>query len=287
MRCIDAGRGVIRHPGVSDASDGVHRLRRSHSARTEIFFADLCFDWHPLTIISDRGSQFAPKVWSHMCSCLGIDRRMLAAFHRQKDGQTERINASMEQCLWVIVNHQQDDWMKWLPMAEFATHNGTSETNKCTSFFASQGVHCRTSLSGESTQQWDNRRFDQDQVQTTMQQIHDHLSVEMRWSQAVQDEGANKGRIPARNILEWSPGWLDTRHVRTTRPTRQSVWKWSGPFRVVRQVSQYAYGIDLPTSIWIHRVHPVSYLDPVVNNQLDGQQIYPPPPVEVDGEEEY
>jgi len=35
-----AARGVIRHRGVSDGSDGARPLWRSHSARTEIFFAD-------------------------------------------------------------------------------------------------------------------------------------------------------------------------------------------------------------------------------------------------------
>jgi len=37
---VDAWRGVIRHRGVSDHSDGGRPLWRSHSARTEMFFAD-------------------------------------------------------------------------------------------------------------------------------------------------------------------------------------------------------------------------------------------------------
>jgi hypothetical protein len=32
--------------------------------------------------------------------------------------------ASMEQYLWVFVNHPQDDWVQWLPLAEFAANNG-------------------------------------------------------------------------------------------------------------------------------------------------------------------
>jgi len=39
-RGIDAGHGVIRHRGISDGSDGARPLWRSHSARTEMFFAD-------------------------------------------------------------------------------------------------------------------------------------------------------------------------------------------------------------------------------------------------------
>jgi len=40
-------------------------------------------------------------------------------------------------------------------------------------------------------------------------------------------------------------------------------------------------------SIQIHRVQPVSILDPVVNDPLRGQRVDPPPRVEVDGEKEY
>ena len=39
-RGISAGSGVICHRGVSDGSDRARPLCRSHSARTEMFFAD-------------------------------------------------------------------------------------------------------------------------------------------------------------------------------------------------------------------------------------------------------
>ena len=54
-----------------------------------------------------------------------------------------------------------------------------------------------------------------------------------------------------------------------------------------KQVSPYAYELELPASIQIHRVQPVSLLDTVVEDPLVGQQVEPPPSVEVDGEEEY
>jgi hypothetical protein len=40
-RRIDARRGVIRHLGVSDGFHGAHPLSSSHSARTEMIFADV------------------------------------------------------------------------------------------------------------------------------------------------------------------------------------------------------------------------------------------------------
>jgi len=109
----------------------------------------------PRTIVSDRGPQCASTFWGQICSRLGIDRRMSTTFHPHTGGQTEQMNAGMEQYLWVFVNHQQDDWVQWLPLAEFATNNGMSESTKCTPFCAVQGVDPRMSFAGEPTQKWD------------------------------------------------------------------------------------------------------------------------------------
>jgi len=179
----------------------------------------------PRTIVSDRGPQLASTFWGQICCWLGIDRRMSTAFHPQTDGQTERMNAGMEQYLRVFVNHQQDDLVHWLPLAEFAANNRVSESTKCTPFFAVQGADPRMSFAGERTQEQDQRRLEADQVQASMRPIHERLRVEMRRSQAVQEEGANQGRIPARNIQVGSKVWLDARNIRTIRPTRKLDWK--------------------------------------------------------------
>jgi hypothetical protein len=110
------------------------------------------------------------------------------------------MNAGMEQYLQLFVNHQQDVWVQWLPLAEFAANNGISESIKCTPFFPVQGVDPRISFAGEPTQEHNQQRLDADQVQATMQCIHEHLRVEIRWSQVLKQKGANQGRICAPNI---------------------------------------------------------------------------------------
>src|SRR3978361_4553 len=93
----------------------------------------------PLTITSDRGPQFASAFWHRLCARLGIQPRLSTAFHPQTDGQTERINAIMEQYLRAHVNYLQDDWAEWLPFAEFAVNNQASETTAVSPFFANHG----------------------------------------------------------------------------------------------------------------------------------------------------
>jgi len=104
-----------------------------HSTIDEVGLAKLFLRevvrWHglPKTIVSDRGPQLASNFWGQICSRLGIDQPISTAFCPQSDGQTERIDAGMEQYLRVFVNHQQDDWVQWLLLAEFAENTGTSE----------------------------------------------------------------------------------------------------------------------------------------------------------------
>jgi len=54
---------------------------------------------------------------------LGIKVAASTAYHPQTDGQTEHVNQKLEQYLRVSVNERQDNWDKWLPMAEFAYNN--------------------------------------------------------------------------------------------------------------------------------------------------------------------
>jgi hypothetical protein len=142
--------------------------------------------------------------------------------------------------------------VKLLPLAEFAANNGVSESTKCTPFFAVQGVDPQMSLAGELTQKQDQPHCEADQVQAVMQQVHEHLGVEMRRSQAVQEESANRECIPAPNIQVGSKVWLDARNVQSTRPTRKLDWKSLGPFRVQKQVSRFSYKLELPASIRIY-----------------------------------
>jgi hypothetical protein len=175
----------------------------------------------PKTIISDRGPQFAAVFWERLCEQLGANQPLSTAFHPQTDGQTERMNASMEQYLRIFTSHQQDDWVQWLPLAECAANNGSSETTKCSAFFAVTGTDPRMTFEEATKQSGDSRVIDADQVQTAMQQIHEHLRVEMRRSQDIMEKEANRKRLPAPQIQEGTKVWLDARHIQSTRPSRK------------------------------------------------------------------
>ena len=97
----------------------------------------------PRQIISDCGTQFASKVFQEFCKILGIKSTMSTAYHPQTDGQTERVNQSLEQYLRIFCNHRQDDWVKLLSSAEFAYNNAAHESTGLSPFFIEYGYHPR------------------------------------------------------------------------------------------------------------------------------------------------
>jgi hypothetical protein len=208
------------------------------------------------------------------------------AFHPETDGQTERANAVLEQYLRAYVSYLQDDWVEWLPLAEFASNSARSETTQATPFLANYGFHPRM---GFEPIQPANKPAAQDaeDFSNHMQRIMEYVHSEMKYAQARQEEQANRKRTPARRFVKGQFVWLDSRHIKTLRPQKKLDWKQLGPFRIKKVISSHAYELELPASMRIHPVFNVSLLRPAADDPLPGQVQDAPPPIEVDGLEEW
>jgi len=91
------------------------------SSEVAIIYWDDIWKIHgiPKKITSNREPQFASTFMGELCKALGIKRAMSMAYHSQTDGQTERINQEVKVFLRHYINYRQDDWTKWLAIAEF------------------------------------------------------------------------------------------------------------------------------------------------------------------------
>ena len=84
--------------------------------------------WHSSSIMMHK--VYAWRAFSTLLS---------TPYHPETDGQTETVNAILEQYLQAYINYLQDDWEAWLHLAEFATNNHASETTGMSPFFANYG----------------------------------------------------------------------------------------------------------------------------------------------------
>ena len=98
----------------------------------------------PDEIISDRDTKWTGEFWQGICKLLNIKRKLSTAFHPQTDGQTKRVNQTLETYLRTFINYDQDDWFQMLPLAEFAYNNSYTTATKTTPFYANYGFHPKT-----------------------------------------------------------------------------------------------------------------------------------------------
>ena len=64
----------------------------------------------PINTVSDYEFQFVSHFTQHLLKRLDIQGNRSTAYHLQSDGQTERVNQTLEQYLQIYCDYQQDDW---------------------------------------------------------------------------------------------------------------------------------------------------------------------------------
>ncbi|KAF8694327.1 hypothetical protein RHS03_08208, partial [Rhizoctonia solani] len=232
----------------------------------------------PEKTISNRGRVFNNKFLRALYKRLGIDPHFSLAYHPQSDGQTERINPSIEHFLRAYSGVNQRDWTKWLPMAEFAYNNAVHSSTGKTPFKALYGWEPTLTPSNVPT---DVPEAD-DLAQT----------MEAHWKEVESALRQSKQRMTAREDgrpIEFKIGeeaWLDAKNVNLKTLSPKLTDQRLGPFKVVEKISDQAYRLELPPTMRIHNVFYVGLLSKVKRDKKRAFENRPPP-ITVDGEEEY
>ena len=231
----------------------------------------------PNRIISDRDPRFASKFSRELCRILGIQQNISTAYHPRTDGQSERTNQWLEQYLRFWVNERQDDWAKYLPIAEFAHNNWTSETTRESPFHTLMGYHPRAD--------WTDASTTLPRVSTRLEQLRmarDKAQELMRRAQ--------RSWVKNRDTPRYQVGdqvWLEGRHLCTHQPTAKLAPRRHGPFRIIQVMSPVNYRLQLPTQWSIHNVFHTDLLTPYRETHTHGPNYLRPPPELVDGVEEF
>ena len=260
--------------------------RKDWKAKT---FADLVVErvftqfGMPVSIVSDRGSLFTSEFWSQFCYYLWVRLGYSTAFHPQTDGQTERQNQTLEQYLRSYVGYLQDDWIFWLPVAQFAYNNSLHST------LGESPFQC---MFAEPARWEDVIRNDKDtEVPEARKRAIDLAAMrgklEARVKKAVEQQAKYyNAKHKPQSYKVGDMVYLNSKNIKSTRPSKKLDYKYYGPYEVELPIGKQAYRLRLPPSMKIHNVFHVSLLEPC--NVRPGSALPPPPPIIVnEGEEEY
>lgn len=246
---------------------------------------------YPRTIISDRGRQFVSDFWRRLCARLGTAPRLSTAFHPETDGQTENANASLKAYLRAYVSYQQDDWVDWLPMAEFQANSAVSDSTGMPPFLATKAYMPRSGLEApepipDGTAPAVRRELrSADKYAEKLEKLKLSLRESLQWAQAKQTDQANRSRHPAPEFKVGDKVFLDGRNIKTTRPNHSLDYKNLGPYKILKIYNRFACKLELPESMG--SVFPTFHpwlLHLQEDNPLPGQIEAPPPAVDVDSD---
>jgi hypothetical protein len=246
----------------------------------EAVFSNWCRIYDiPHTIVSDRDTQFTSKFWSTLFEKFNTKLKYSTAYHPQTDGQTERTNRTLEEILRSYLSPTQTDWDQWLSSAEIAYnntyHSSTQQTphelvfnQKRRSIADYISLYNNTPNKAITTAA--------DRIQQAKQCIERAQQRQIR--------EANKHR---RNI-QYNLGdlvFISTEHLNPTgSSSNKLMYKYIGPYRITRRISNVTYEVLLPRNSKLHNVFYVNRLRKFYPRLTqfaddDGRDIEPPPTI--------
>ena len=182
----------------------------------------------------------------------------------------------MEQYLRRYVNYFQDDWPKWLPLAEFAANNQMSESTKISPFFANAGWGLRITTHLHSPARGDRDDTRAHGLGSRMAEIHEFARTNMIDAQQRYQDQADKQRTTAPHFRPGDLVWFLTKNTCSARPSRNLDHKRKGPFKIMEDPNlktPYEYRVDFPADIKVHPVRHISELEPAANDPYPGQVV--------------
>ncbi|CAI7758786.1 unnamed protein product, partial [Closterium sp. NIES-54] len=215
----------------------------------------------PSAIISDRDTRFLSNFWTALFQLLGTQIRLCTAYHPETDGQTERMNRTLEDALRSCVNSMQTDWDQHLAAVEFAYNSSPNIATGEPPFLLATGQLPRSVTSLPHPLHSPNPT-----ATDFISSHHRILQLARRKLQLAQERQvryANQHRrhtiFRVGDLVLLSTANLPLLNAGTSRKLAP---RFVGPFPITKVLSPVSYRLQLPPHMTIHPVFHVHLLRP-------------------------
>lgn len=240
----------------------------------------------PKSLVNDQGGQMISKLWQRICKRYGIKSKPSSAHHPETDGQTENASKVMKNYLRAYVRYAQDDWVDFLPDAEFAANNHENASTGMTPFFAELGYHPRSGVEPpESYDKTENRKAElmgADKIIERHEAIRKYLIERITAAQDDQEKHANVNRQPHPEYKIGDMVYVNAKDFTSDRQSRSLSSKNVGPWKIIRNINNKAYELDIPENLRKAGLTPIFHpwkLHLAPSDPFPGQVLTPDPPM--------
>jgi hypothetical protein len=227
----------------------------------QAFFTDIVrLHGMPQSIVSDRDPVFTSLFWRELMRLMGTKLHMTSAFHPQSDGQTEAANRVIVMYLRCFTGDRPQQWLRWLPWAEFVYNTAYQSSLKETPF---RVVYGRDPPTIRSYEPGETRvaavARDMEERETFLAEVRHRLEQ----AQALQKLYYDRQHRPVSyQVGDWALLRLRQRTMASLPQAQPGKLKprFVGPYRVIELINDVAVRLELPPQARIHDVFHVGVL---------------------------
>ena len=182
--------------------------------------------------------------------------------------------------LGLFVNDDQDDWYYLLPLAEFPYNNSVTNAHKMTAFFAHYDNHPQTEWLKECEAPNPGPNHYSHGMQTMHEQARQSLeSTRLGMRRYYDHKTKQQPDFKIGNMV-----MLNAKHIQTKRPSKKLAGKQSGPVKMLEQLVELTYKLELSECWKVHPVFHISRLEPYRTSIRPAREQQSTEPAQIDGD---
>lgn len=225
----------------------------------------------PTRIHTDQGREFESGLFSEVCKLLGVNKSRTTPYHPQSDGMVERYNQTVQVMLSMYVDENRSDWDDHLPYVMMAYRASKHESTKCSPNLLMLGREVQLPI---------------DLIMGTPPDTDSNVICTceyVEWVKSALERAYQYAFENMQSSFQSQKRYYDTKLKFRKFYDDQLVWcwypplakqklglGWTGPYRIVRKISDITYQITSCETGKIKTVH-VDHLKPVEGNGRENE----------------
>ena len=200
--------------------------------------------WHhdlPNSIVINKGLLFTAKFWSLLHYFFGVKRRLTTTFHPQTDGWTKQQNNTLEVYPRAFINFKQNDWARFLPIAEFTYNNTKNASTSHASFKLNCNYHLQMSYKEEVDPRSQSKSLDG--LLAELRELMIVCRKTLHYIQKFQKHAHDK-EVKSQSYILSKIVWLNSKYIKTKLNWKLET-KFFGPFQMLHSIEKQAYKLKL------------------------------------------